>query len=140
MQQQKVKQEKKGNFSFPKSLTGIKGLDDITGGGIPKERTTLLLGGAGCGKTIFAMEFLVNGIQQYNEPGVFLSFEEKTDELIINSKSLEYNLDKLVGGNKIYIENLQINRYEILKAGKYDLEGLFIRLVSSFLFLFLSLL
>jgi len=131
MKQQKVKQSKASSFKFPKSLTGIQGLDDITDGGVPKNRTSLLLGSAGCGKTIFAMEFLVNGITLYNEPGIFLSFEEKTDELVLNAKSLEYKLDKLVEENKLYLENLQINRYEILKAGKYDLEGLFVRLEQA---------
>lgn len=77
------------------------------------------------------MEFLVNGITQFNEPGVFLSFEEKADELVVNAKSLDYNLDKLVVENKLYLENLQVSRYEILKAGKYDLEGLFVRLEQA---------
>ena len=131
MKQQKAIKLKTDNFRFPKSLTGIKGLDDIMGGGLPKERTTLLLGSAGCGKTIVAMEFLVNGITLFNEPGVFLSFEERTDELVINSKSLDYNLDRLVAENKLYLENLQINRYEIMQAGKYDLEGLFVRLEQA---------
>jgi len=131
MTQEKKKQIKSDNFKFPKAVTGIKGLDDITDGGIPKNRTTMLLGGAGCGKTIFAMEFLVNGITDFNEPGVFLSFEEKTSELVTNSKSLDYNLDKLTRQNKLYLENLQIDRYAILKAGTYDLEGLFIRLEQA---------
>ncbi len=128
MPQQKVKSLKQNAFKFSKSLTGIKGLDEITYGGVPKDRTTMLLGGAGCGKTIFAMEFLVNGVTQFNEQGVFLSFEEKTSELVANSASMDYDLKKLVEENKLYLENLQIDRYEILKAGKYDLEGLFIRL------------
>jgi circadian clock protein KaiC len=131
MRQQKILRSKTTTVQFPKSLTGIKGLDDITTGGLPQNRATLLLGGAGCGKTIFAMEFLVNGITQFNEPGVFLSFEEKTDELVLNSTSLMYDLDGLIAKNKLYVENLYINRYEVLKVGKYDLEGLFIRLEQA---------
>ena len=116
------------NFKFPKSLTGIQGLDDITTGGIPKNRPTLLLGNTGCGKTIMAMEFLVNGITMFNEPGVFMAFEEKTDELTVNVKSLGYDLDTYVANKKIYLEHVQIDRGEILETGKYDIEGLFVRL------------
>src|SRR5665811_345197 len=92
------------HFKFPKSLTGIQGLDDIITGGVPKNRPTLLLGNTGCGKTIMAMEFLVNGIEMFDEPGVFMAFEEKEDELVINVKSLGYDLDKHIVNNKIYIE------------------------------------
>ena len=128
MKRSKVKNTKANVFKFPKSPTGFPGLDDITAGGLPKNRSTLLLGNTGCGKTVFAMEFLVNGIKMYNETGVFLSFEEKSEELVMNSRSLGYDLDTLTHENKIYVENIQINRYEGLKIGKYDLEGLFVRL------------
>src|ERR1035437_1021799 len=119
---------KKSNFIFPKSLTGIQGLDDITTGGLPKNRPTLLLGNTGCGKTIMAMEYIVNGIVMFNEPGVFMAFEEKTDELVVNVKSLGYDLDTHLANNKIYLEHVQLNRDEILETGKYDIEGLFVRL------------
>lgn len=124
----KVNKSKTSNFIFPKSLTGIQGLDDITTGGIPKNRPTLLLGNTGCGKTIMAMEFLVNGIQMFDEPGVFMAFEEKTDELVVNVKSLGYDLNTHLANNKIYLEHIQISRDEILETGKYDIEGLFVRL------------
>ncbi len=118
---------KSANFEFPKSLTGIKGLDDITTGGLPKNRPTLLLGNTGCGKTIIAMEFLVNGIVLFDEPAVFMAFEEKTDELVLNVKSLGLNLEKHLANNKIYLEHVQLDR-EVLETGKYDIEGLFVRL------------
>jgi circadian clock protein KaiC len=116
-------------FKFPKSQTGIQGLDDILTGGLPLNRPTLLLGNTGCGKTIMAMEFLVNGITMFDEPAVFMAFEEKTDELVMNVKSLGYDLEQHVANNKIYLEHVQIiNREEIIETGKYDLEGLFVRL------------
>jgi circadian clock protein KaiC len=124
----KEEKSKTNHFKFPKSLTGIQGLDDITLGGLPKNRPTLLLGNTGCGKTIMAMEFLVNGIEMFDEPGVFIAFEEKADELVLNVRSLEYDLNKLLANNKIYIELMRLNPEEIGKTGNYDLEGLFIRL------------
>jgi circadian clock protein KaiC len=123
------KNKPKAKFKFPKSPTGIKGLDDITTGGLPKGRPTLLLGNTGCGKTIMAMEFLVNGITLFDEPAVFMAFEEKTDELVMNVKSLGYDLESHLANNKIHLEHVQvINRDEIIETGKYDLEGLFVRL------------
>ncbi len=119
------------NFKFPKSLTGIQGLDDITTGGLPKNRPTLLLGNTGCGKTIMAMEFLVNGITMYNEPGVFIAFEEKTDELVVNVKSLGYDLEKHIADKKLHMEYVQISRDEFVDTGKYDIEGLFVRLAHA---------
>jgi circadian clock protein KaiC len=115
------------NFKFPKSPTGIKGLDDITTGGLPKNRPTLLLGNTGCGKTILAMEFVVNGIVMFDEPAVFMAFEEKTDELVLNVKSLGLDLEKHLGDNKIYLEHVLLPR-NVLETGQYDLEGLFVRL------------
>ena len=125
---QKVNKPNIPQFIFPKSPTGISGLDDITTGGLPKNRPTLVLGNAGCGKTIIAMEFLINGIEMFNEPGVFFAFEEKTDELIMNVASLGYDLNKLIENRKLYLEDVRINPDEIHQTGKYDLEGLFIRL------------
>lgn len=128
---QKGIKAKASNFKFPKSLTGIQGLDDITSGGLPKNRPTLLLGNTGCGKTIMAMEFLVNGIVLFNEPAVFMAFEEKTDELELNVKSLGYELSKHIATNKIYLEHIRINRDETQETGQYDIEGLFVRLEQA---------
>ena len=118
-------------FKFPKSATGIQGLDEITFGGLPKNRSTLLLGNTGCGKTIMAMEFLVNGIRWFDEPAVFLAFEEKKEDLVENVKSLGYDLDSLISNNKIYIEQVEIHPDEMVETGKYDLEGLFVRLEQA---------
>ena len=113
---------------LPKSPTSIQGLDEITGGGLPKGRPTLVCGGAGCGKTLFAMEFLVRGAIEYNEPGVFISFEETEKELTANVASLGFDLDSLVKRKKIWLEHIYIERSEIEQSGEYDLEGLFIRI------------
>ena len=114
-----------------KTLSGIQGFDEITGGGLPKGRPTLVCGNAGCGKTLFAMEFLVHGAIQYNEPGVFMAFEETEEELATNVASLGFDLDKLVEQKKIVLDHVHIERSEIEEAGEYDLEGLFIRLNNA---------
>ncbi len=116
---------------LPKSPTSIQGLDEITGGGLPKGRPTLVCGGAGCGKTLFAMEFLVRGATLYNEPGVFISFEETEKELTANVASLGFDLDRLVAQKKIWLEHIHIERGEIEQSGEYDLKGLFIRIHSA---------
>jgi circadian clock protein KaiC len=113
---------------LPKSPTGIKGLDEITGGGLPQGRPTLVCGGTGCGKTLLAMEFLIRGATEYNEPGVFVSFEEKSEELTKNFASLGFDLNALVADNKIAFDYIHIDRSEIEETGEYDLQGLFIRL------------
>jgi circadian clock protein KaiC len=113
---------------LPKSPTSIQGLDEITGGGLPKGRPTLVCGGAGCGKTLFAMEFLVRGATQYNEPGVFVSFEETEKELTANVASLGFDLATLVERKKLWLEHIHIERSEVEQSGEYDLEGLFIRI------------
>jgi circadian clock protein KaiC len=113
---------------LPKSPTSIQGLDEITGGGLPKSRPTLVCGGAGCGKTLFAMEFLVRGATQYNEPGVFISFEETEKELTANVASLGFDLDRLVKRKKILLEYIHVERGEIEQGGEYDFEGLFVRI------------
>jgi circadian clock protein KaiC len=113
---------------LPKVRTGIQGLDEITDGGLPKGRPTLVCGNAGCGKTLFAMEFLVRGATLYDEPGVFMAFEETAEELSINVASLGFDLDKLVAQNKLVLDHVHIERSEIEETGEYDLEGLFIRL------------
>ena len=114
--------------SLPKTPTGIEGFDEITGGGLPTGRPTLLCGGAGCGKTMFAMSFLVNGATQYDEPGVFMSFEESSDELAQNVASLGYDLPQLIKDKKLLLDHVRVERSEIEETGDYDLEGLFIRL------------
>jgi circadian clock protein KaiC len=116
------------NNHLLKSPTGIQGFDEITGGGLPTGRPTLVCGGAGCGKTLFGMEFLVRGATQFNEPGVFMSFEETKEELIKNVASLGFDLTDLVRDKKIALDHVQIERSEIEETGEYDLEGLFIRL------------
>jgi circadian clock protein KaiC len=115
-------------FKFPKSPTGIIGLDEITEGGIPKNRPTLLVGNSGSGKTIIAMNFLLNGIVNFDEPGVFIAFEESKEELMMNVKSMRFDLDTHVSNKKLYIEQVPINPDEKRVTGKYDLEGLFVRL------------
>jgi len=113
---------------LPKTKTGINGLDEITLGGIPKGRPTLVCGGPGCGKTLLSIEFLVNGATKFNEPGVFLAFEEKTEEITINVASLGFDLEKLQKEKKLRLDYVRIERSEIEETGEYDLDGLFIRL------------
>jgi circadian clock protein KaiC len=113
---------------LPKSPTGIQGLDEITGGGLPKGRPTLICGSAGCGKTLLAMEFLVRGALQFNEPGVFMAFEEAAKDLTQNVASLGFNLKDLVARKKIVLDFVYLEPSEIAESGDYDLEGLFIRL------------
>jgi circadian clock protein KaiC len=111
--------------------TGIRGFDEITGGGLPQGRPALVAGGPGCGKTLFGMEFLVRGATQFNEPGVFVSFEETEKDLVKNVKSLGFDLQDLMNQGKIIIDYVFIERREILETGEYDLEGLFVRLADS---------
>ena len=113
---------------LPKAPTGIQGLDEITGGGLPKGRPTLICGGAGCGKTLFAMEFLVRGAMQFNEPGVFMAFEETAKDLTQNMASLGFDLKDMIARKKMVLDFVYIERSEIEETGEYDLEGLFIRL------------
>jgi len=116
------------NFKFPKSPTGVEGLDEITEGGFPKGRPTLICGGAGCGKTLLSMQFLIKGITEYDEPGVFMSFEEPSDDLSLNVKSLGFDLEKLKADKKLVVDHVRVERSEIEEAGEYDLDGLFVRL------------
>ena len=113
---------------LPKTPTGIIGLDEITSGGLPKGRPTLICGDAGCGKTLMSLEFIVRGAMEFDEPGVFMAFEEKTDELAMNVASLGFDLDKLQAEKKIKLDHVHIDRSEIEETGEYDLDGLFIRL------------
>ena len=113
---------------LPKCPTGIQGLDEITGGGLPRGRPTLICGGAGCGKTLLAAEFLVRGAVQFNEPGVLMAFEETEKELTANVASLGFDLAGLVRQKKIVVDYVHIERSEVQESGEYDLEGLFVRL------------
>jgi circadian clock protein KaiC len=111
-----------------KARTGIDGFDQITGGGLPAGRPTLVCGGPGCGKTLFAMQFLVAGATQFGEPGVFMSFEESSEELAKNVASLGFDLDDLMARGLIAMDTVIVERSEIEETGDYDLEGLFVRL------------
>jgi circadian clock protein KaiC len=117
--------------TLPKAPTGIQGLDEITLGGFPRGRPTLICGSAGAGKTLLAMEFLVCGAIEYNEPGVFMAFEETAAELAQNVRSLGFDLDELAKEKKLVVDYVRIERSEIDETGDYDLEGLFIRLGTA---------
>ena len=114
--------------SIEKCPTGIQGLDEITGGGLPRGRPTLVCGGPGCGKTLLSMEFLVHGVEQFKEKGVFVTFEESPEELAANMASLGHDLDQLVAQKSLLIDHVHIDRSEIEETGEYNLEGLFVRL------------
>jgi circadian clock protein KaiC len=111
-----------------KAPTGIQGLDEITGGGLPRGRPTLVCGSAGCGKTLLGMEFLVRGAVQYEEPGVFVAFEENAAELTQNVASLGFDLEDLVDRKQIALDHIHVEPSEIEETGDYDLEGLFLRI------------
>lgn len=108
--------------------TGIIGFDEITGGGVPVGRPTLVCGGAGCGKSLFATEFLVRGARQFNEPGVLMTFEETTEDIQKNVASLGFDIAKMIAKKQIFIDHVRVDRNEIEENGEYDLEGLFVRL------------
>jgi circadian clock protein KaiC len=116
------------SISLFKSPTGIRGLDEILNGGLPQGRPTLVCGSAGCGKTLMGMEFLVRGATQFDEPGVFMAFEENEQELAQNVASLGFDLPRMVADKKLVVDFVHIAREEIQETGEYDLEGLFIRL------------
>ena len=111
--------------------TGINGFDEITGGGLPAGRPTLVCGSAGCGKSLFGLEFLIRGATQYDEPGVLMTFEESADDMRKNVASLGFDIDALVARKKMAIDFVKIERGEIEEHGEYDLEGLFIRLAHT---------
>ena len=119
---------KRRRAGFDKAPTGIRGLDQITAGGLPRGRTTLVCGGTGCGKTLLAMEFLINGALQFGEPGVAITFEETARELADNVASLGFDLDQLVAKKLISVDSIILERAENYHAGEYDLDGLFVRL------------
>lgn len=114
--------------TLAKAATGIRGLDEITGGGLPAGRPTLVCGGTGCGKTMLAMEFLVRGAMDYGESGIFMAFEETAEELTQNVASLGFDLQDLVARKRLLLDYVHVERSEFEETGEYDLEGLFIRL------------
>ena len=114
-----------------KSPTGIDGFDDLTLGGVPTGRPTLVCGSAGCGKTLFATTFLVHGARDFDEPGVFVTFEERPGDIVSNVASLGFALNELVDDQKIAFEYIALERSELEEAGDYDLEGLFLRLEAA---------
>jgi circadian clock protein KaiC len=117
--------------ALPKAPTGISGLDDVTSGGLPRGRPTLVCGPAGCGKTLFAMEFLVRGISQFDEPGVFVAFEESAEDLIANVASLGFDLAQLEADGKLVIDHVNLTGADIEESGDWDLDGLFLRLGAA---------
>jgi circadian clock protein KaiC len=117
--------------SLPKAPTGISGLDEVTGGGLPRGRPTLICGPAGCGKTLLAMEFLVRGITEFNEPGVFVAFEETAEDLTANVASLGFDLRALEADGRLVLDHVKIAGAQLEDAGEWDLEGLFLRLGAS---------
>ncbi len=114
-----------------KCPTGIIWLDQITEGGLPRGRPTLLCGNAGCGKTVTAMEFLVRGAMEFNEAGVFVAFEETNKDLVENVASMGFDLKALIARKKIFLDHVRVEPSEIAETGEYDLEGLFIRLGNA---------
>src|ERR1700747_430258 len=102
-----------------KVATGIDGFDEVTGGGLPTGRPTLVCGGPGCGKTLFAMEFLVRGATQFDEPGVFVSVEERAAELATNVASLHFDVPALIRERRLYIDHIHVERSEIEETGEY---------------------
>ena len=128
---QKKKASQPSSKTLPKAATGIQGLDEITLGGLPRGRPTLISGGAGSGKTMFGLEFLVRGATQYNEPGVFMSFEESIPDLTKNAASLGFDLARLAADKKLFLDHVLITRSEISESGEYDLDGLFIRIADA---------
>jgi circadian clock protein KaiC len=117
--------------SLAKAPTGIQGLDEVTGGGLPRGRPTLICGGPGCGKTTLAVEFLVRGAQLFQERGVLLSFEETADDLAQNVASMGFDLKRLVARRQLLIDHMRVDRSEIAEAGDFDLGGIFIRLAMA---------
>lgn len=118
----------KPTVQLKKSPTGIRGLDEVTHGGLPTGRPTIVTGGPGCGKTLLALEFLVRGAIEHGEPGVFVAFEETEQELIENAASFGFDLKRLIARRQLFLDFIYIERSEIEETGEYDLEGLFIRL------------
>jgi circadian clock protein KaiC len=117
--------------ALPKAPTGISGLDDVTGGGLPRGRPTLVCGPAGCGKTLLAMEFIVRGITEFHEPGVFVAFEETAEDLTANVASLGFDLKQFEADGQLVIEHIDVVSSEIEDSGDWDLDALFLRLGAA---------
>jgi circadian clock protein KaiC len=126
-----VTRSPKSSLGIAKAPTGISGLDELTSGGLPRGRPTLICGGAGCGKTVLGLEFLVHGATQYGEPGAVFTFEESGAELAANVASFGFQLSSLIAEKKLVVHHIEIDRHQIEEAGDYDLDGLFIRLSSA---------
>lgn len=120
-----------GQSTLPKIKTGIQGLDDITGGGLPRGRSTLICGGAGSGKTILSMQIILNGVTLFNEAGLFVAFEEREKDLVENFSTLGYDIKNLIKEKKLALENIFIEKNEMLETGDYNLDGFFIRLEQA---------
>jgi len=114
-----------------KSKTGIDGLDEITNGGLPKNRPTLVVGAIGTGKSFLSMQYILKGATEFNEPGVFMTFEEKAEELIVNNGNMGYDINNLLLENKIYLEHLHVGYDGMQETGKYNIEGLFVRIENA---------
>jgi circadian clock protein KaiC len=117
--------------TLPKCPTGIKGLDEVTSGGFPLARPTLICGGPGCGKTLLSIEFLVRGATQFNEPGLMMAFEETAADLAANVRSLGFDLERLIAEKKLLVDYVYLERSEISETGEYDLEGIFVRIAHA---------
>ncbi|MDB4994338.1 MAG: circadian clock protein KaiC, partial [Myxococcaceae bacterium] len=127
----KAAKSAKRNQTLHKAATGITGLDQVTSGGLPQGRPTIVCGGPGSGKTLLAMQFLVHGAVHDDEPGVYLTFEETVDDLIVNTTSLGWDLSTLIAQQKIFIDYIHVDRHEIAETGEYTLDGLFVRLQDA---------
>ena len=127
----RVKRTTRELLPLEKTPTGIPGFDEISEGGLPKGRTTIVCGGAGCGKTMLGIEFLVRGAQEYNEPGVLMAFEETPEDIARNVASLGFDIEALADKKKLFLDFISVEPHEIQESGDYDLEGLFIRLQSA---------
>src|SRR5580658_4802959 len=114
--------------ALEKAPSGIRGLDDITNGGLPKGRTTIICGGPGCGKTMLGIEFLVRGALEFDEPGVLIAFEETPEEIAKNVASLGFDIQDLAARKRLFLDFISVEPSEIQETGDYNLEGLFIRL------------
>jgi circadian clock protein KaiC len=127
----KTKQRTHELVPLQKAQTGIAGLDEITGGGLPQGRTTIVCGGPGCGKTMLGIEFLVRGALEFNEPGVLMAFEETPEDIASNVASLGFDIEKLAAEKKLFLDYISVEPSEMAETGDYDLEGLFIRLQNA---------
>jgi circadian clock protein KaiC len=117
--------------TLPKVSSGIPGLDEITHGGLPRERTTLICGAAGAGKSLFSLQFLVRGVVDHDEPGALISFEEPEEDIALNAASLGFNLQALIDQNKLAMDHVRVEHSEVTKTGAFNLDGLFLRIESA---------